>query len=170
MRLVLSLTILFFCNLTTRENKAVSDSTDSIKAEAYKNIRFDFTATRINTYKETIEIKASLYNDNRDTVYFLSSSCDGEQYALRYDTSAFTLTPLLNCNSSFPKRIKIAPKERHNFNAHFRCNNQQTKIKLGFDFYAIDKSFDLKQKSLNDIFNRPAAKQTIIWAAGKTIK
>ncbi len=94
-----------------------------------ENIRFDFKVARINNFKETIEITATLFNDNTDTAYFLSSTCDGEQYSLRYDTSKFVLTPFLNCNRSIPKIIKIAPKGHHDFQAHFSCNSTETKIK-----------------------------------------
>lgn len=96
----------------TKNNITASQRT---KKNAKENMRFDFSAVRINTYKETIEIKATLYNDNADTVYFLSSSCDGEQYSLRFDTAKFVLTPFLNCNSSYPRLMKIAPKEQHDF-------------------------------------------------------
>jgi hypothetical protein len=47
-------------------NNAGSETTE-IKAK--ENIRFDFKSGRINTLKETIEIKASLFNDNTDTIY-----------------------------------------------------------------------------------------------------
>ncbi len=142
------------------------------ESKAKENIRFDLSAGRINTFQETIEIKASLFNDNMDTVYFLSSTCDGEQYSLRYDTAKFVLTPFMNCNASYPIIIKIAPKGQHDFQAHFRLSNKETKINLGFDFYSVDKLFDLTNKDLGDIniFNRPKDKQTIIWAGEKAIK
>ena len=113
-----------------------------------------------------------LFNDNTDTVYFLSSTCDGEQYSLRYDTAKFVLTPFMNCNASYPIIIKIAPRGQHDFQAHFRCSSKETKIKLGFDFYSVDKSFDLTNKNSGDIniFNRPKDKQTIIWVDEKAIK
>jgi hypothetical protein len=136
----------------------------------HENIRFDFTVGRINTFKETIEIKASLLNDNTDTAYFLSSSCEGEKYSLRYDTAKFVLTPFINCNASFPRRMKIAPKGRYDFQAHFKCSSTERKIKLGFDFYSASKSFDLKKITLDDIHKRPENAQTIIWADEKTIK
>jgi hypothetical protein len=162
------------CNSGRQENKAVLNVASSNKTEikAKENIRFDFSAGRINTFQESIEIKALLFNDNIDTVYFLSSSCDGEQYSLRYDTAKFMLTPLMNCNASYPKLIKIAPKGKYDFKAHFSCSSKQTKVKLGFDFYSVDKSFDLTNKNLGaiNIFNRPKNKQTIIWADEKTIK
>jgi hypothetical protein len=145
---------------------------DKIDIKAKENIRFDFSAVRINTFHETIEIKASLFNDNIDTVYFLSSTCEGEQYSLRFDTAKFVLTPFKNCNASFPRLMKIAPKGQYDFQAHFNCSSKEAKVKLGFDFYSVDKSFDLKNKNLGDIniFNRPKDKQTIIWADEKTIK
>jgi hypothetical protein len=142
---------------------------DRIEKKLKENIRFDFSAGRINTFKETIEIKATLFNDNADTVYFLSSSCDGEQYSLRYDSSKFILTPFLNCYVSYPTVFKISPKAKHEFQAHFRCNSKVTKIKLGFDFYSVDKTFELRNKNLGDIFIRPKDKQTIIWSDEKTI-
>ncbi len=145
---------------------------DKTQGKVKENIRFDFTAERINTFKETIEIKASLFNDNTDTVYFLSSSCDGEQYSLRYDTAKFVLTPFINCNASYPRLMKIAPKGQYDFQAHFRCSSKETKINLGFDFYSVEKTFDLTNKNLGDIniFNRPKDKQTIVWSNEKSIK
>jgi hypothetical protein len=137
-----------------------------------ENIRFNFTAVRIDTINETVEIKASLSNDNADTVYFLSTSCDGEQYSLRYDTTKFVLTPHILCNQSIPQLIKIAPKGKHNFKAHFRCGNKVTKIKLGFDLYSVDQSFVKTNKNLGNIniFNRPNDEQTILWADEKTVE
>jgi hypothetical protein len=145
---------------------------DKLDIRANENIRFDFSSVRINTFQETIEIKASLFNDNIDTVYFLSSTCDGEQYSLRYDTAKFVLTPFKNCNASFPRLMKIAPKGQYDFQAYFSCSSKEAKVKLGFDLYSVDESFDLKNKNLGyiNIFNRPKDKQTIIWADEKTIK
>jgi hypothetical protein len=161
----------------TEESIAVTQDTqlsvigsDRIQEKAKENIRFDFTAGRINTFKETIEIKATLYNDNADIIYFLSSSCDGEQYSLRYDTGKFVLTPFLNCNANYPRIMKIAPKGEYDFQAHFRCSSNETKIKLGFDFYSVDKSFDLNKITLADIHGRKEKLQTTIWVDEKTIK
>jgi hypothetical protein len=168
------LTLGLSCISSRQENKdelsvTVSEHT---KEKLNGNIRFEFSVVRINTFQETIEVKASLFNDNADTAYFLSSSCDGEQYSLRYDTAKFVLTPFINCNASYPRLIKIAPKGQHDFQAHFRLSTKETKIKLGFDFYTVDKSYDLKNKNLGEIniFNRPKDLQTIIWAEEKTIK
>lgn len=166
------LTLGFSCISNRQDSKAEFNNfgSDTLKIRSKKNIRFDFSAERINTFKETVEIKATLFNDNEDTVYFLSSSCDGEQYSLKYDTAKFVLTSFLNCNASFPILLKIAPKGQYEFQAHFRCRSNVTKIKLGFDFYSVDKSVDLNKISLADIHHRKETEQIIIWADEKTIK
>lgn len=144
-------------------------STERTDKKIFENIRFSFSAGRINTFKETVEIKATLFNENANTVYFLSSTCDGEQYLLRYDTAQFVLTPFLNCNGNYPTLIKILPNGKHNFKAHFKASSKETKIKLGFEFYSVDKSYNLSDKNLGNIFSRPKDEQTIIWADEKKI-
>jgi len=157
------------CKSGTQKKESELTVVNTIKADTkdQSNIRFNFSVKPLNNVKEIIEIKASIFNDNTDTVYFLSSTCNGEQYALRYDTTKFELTPFINCNASFPRIMKIAPKGQYDFRAQFRCNSTEHKIKLGFDFYAVNKSFDLTKMSLADIHNRKI--QTIIWADEKTI-
>ncbi len=168
------LTLLISCKLGEQEsNVEVLHKVDKTTAtNEIRGIRFAVKAGRINTFKETIEIKATLYNDNIDTAYFLTSTCDGEQYSLRYDTTKFELTPFMNCNASFPRIGKIAPKGQYDFQAHFGCSSSETKIKVGFDFYSVDKSFNLNNRNLGNlnIFNRPLDEQTIIWTEGVTIK
>lgn len=170
--ILIILTLGLSCNSGGQENKSELAVTGSNMTETKvkENIRFDFSVGRINTFEETIEIKASLFNDNADTVYFLSSSCDGEQYSLRYDTAKFVLHPFMNCNASYPRLMKIAPKGKYDFQAHFRCNSKETKIKLGFDFYSVDKSLDLNKITLADIHGRHEKEQTVLWTDEKTIK
>jgi hypothetical protein len=161
-------------NETNHTKSTISDS-DSLENIKIENIQFDFSAKQIKSKKNiyvpdgTIEINATLLNNNKDTTYFLSSSGNGDQYCLKYDTSNFNLTPLIVGNASFPVVQRIAPKGHYNFQAHFNSHNNQTKIKLGFDFYLVDKSFDINNKHLT-IIKRPQNKQTILWAVEKTIK
>jgi len=153
----------------TQDSQRGFEKSDRItKQKAEKTVRFDFTAEKIKNYDKTIEIKASLFNDNLDTVYFLSSTCDGEQYSLCYDTLKFVSTPIFLCNASFPKIIKIAPKGKHYFKAHLKCVNNDATIKLGFDFHSVDKSYDLQNKNLED--SRSDNNHTVIWAIEKPIK
>lgn len=134
------------------------------KQEIYKHIRFAFTAEGASSIDETIEIKASLYNDNADTLYFLSSSCQGEQYSLRFDTTQLVLTPFVNCNASYPTILKIEPNGQHDFHAHFRGKGDVSNFKLGFDLYLADESIDLNETKLADIHGRNDRGQMVIWA------
>lgn len=134
---------------------------------------FDFSAQRINTYKETVEILGSIINPGEDTVYFLTTSCDGEQYSLVFDTMLLALTPTLFCNFSMPQIGKIAPKSNFNFMARFHCSSSLSNMKLGFDICLIDKSYTtMRQEEWNKIriFNRPPENQHILWAEEKEIK
>lgn len=137
--------------------------------KAGDGIRFDFTAER-NHVVANIRIKGQLYNDNADTVCFLSYSCNGEQYSLRFDTTKFFLVPFYYCNASWPRLIKIAPKQQYSFEAYFNCRDKETTIDLSFDFYQVDKSFSLNKSPKNlNIFHRPKDEQEIIWAGEKPI-
>ncbi len=110
-------------------------------AKAPENIRFDFTAALDDSASRTYEIRATLFNDGTDTAYFLSTSCEGESYSLRYDTTRFVLTPRILCNASFPRIIKIAPRGQHDFKTYLRCIGNNSTIRMGFDFYSVDAGF-----------------------------
>ena len=135
-----------------------------------ENIRFNFSVENLDTFKESFEIKATLFNKTEKSKYFLSSTCFGEQYSLQYDRTKFELAPNIHCNASFPKIIEIKPNQQHDFKTQFKYNGVITKMELGFDFYSVDKTFKLSNTSLEDIFNRPKDKRTVIWAEEKTVK
>jgi hypothetical protein len=134
------------------------------------NVRFDFKATNMVNFKKTIEINATLFNDNSDTIYFLTSSCDGMQYSLEYDTTKLFLTPFMNCNASFPMIEKIPPKGKLDFDAHFSFREKVTSINLGFNFYRVDRSFDLIKIKLYDVYHRPGNIKNIKWADTKSVQ
>lgn len=133
-------------------------------------VSFDFEAKTLANSKKTIEINATLSNENLDTVYFLTSTCDGLQYSLKYDTTNFYLTPFLHCNVSYPMIEKIPPKGKLNFKAYFSYNKTPTTIKLGFDFYKINSSFDLTTIKLHEIHYRPGDAKNLIWANTKSFE
>ena len=162
--LILFFVIAFFCNGNKHENHFTTETTCTTLVSTGNNkdkVQFDFKANYINTI--TIDITASLYNDNTDTVYFLASTCDGMQYSLQYDTSKFILKPFLNCNASFPTIAKIPPKGHIDFKAQFRHKLKESGITLGFDFYQVEKSFDLAKIKLYNIYNRPDKDKKIKW-------
>lgn len=164
---------IFSCNDTSTKTQVVSqiinERTSSVLSSS-DNVRFDFKATNMVKFKKTIEINATLFNDNSDTIYFLTSSCDGTQYSLEYDTTKLFLTPVMNCNASFPMIGEIPPKGKLNFDAHFSFKEKVTSIKLGFDFYRIDKSFDLTKIELHDVYHRPGNIKNIKWADTKSVE
>jgi len=147
--------------MVNQKNTAIADSKG--------NVRFDFKASRLVKFKNTIEIQATLFNDNTDTVYFLTSTCDGMQYSLEYDSTKLILTPFFNCNANYPMIGKIPPNGKTDFDAHFRVNEKMTSIRLGFDFYQVDKSFDIKKIELHDVYYSPGRAKNMLWADTKSV-
>src|SRR5262245_42340204 len=69
------------------------------------NVTFDFTAYRLspnNTDRSLIEIRGTLFNDNLFSVFYLTSTCNGNDALLTYDTSEFSWEPIVSCNASWP--------------------------------------------------------------------
>ncbi|TDL99635.1 MAG: hypothetical protein C4K58_07010 [Flavobacteriaceae bacterium] len=131
-----------------------------------KNIRFDFSARRINV-NHTILVNATLHNDNANAIYFLTESCSEEQNFLNFDKDKFILSSSIFCNMSFPRLIKIEPYSKYEFQTQFVGTNE-TKIKLGFDFYMADESVDISKMTLGDYLENK--EYTTIWADEKFIE
>jgi hypothetical protein len=129
----------------------------------HSNIKFDFRVEKLTEYKETLKVYGTLYNPNKDTVYLLTTSCDGMQYSLQYDSVKFFLAPFMLCNASWPLIAKIPPEDKLDFIAHFKSLGKNNEIKIGFDLFEVEKSFDISNKNLN-IFNRNEKDKNIIWA------
>jgi hypothetical protein len=127
-------------------------------------IRFDFKAKFLYGTKTEFKVSAILYNDNKDTAYFLSSSCDGEQYSLQYDSSKFYLAPRIFCNASFPRIYTISPYDKFDFIAYFKTKAKVNEIKLGFDFYQVSKQLKVNNTSKINIHNRTEIDKNIIWS------
>lgn len=147
-RIILCLVALLCCFASYSQTKKHSD------------IRFSFTAKRNNT---GISVNATLHNPYADTVYFLSTSCDGLPYLLQMDTTKFTVHPRILCNASWPVVVKIPPAGKLDFIAYLSSRKKENELKLGFDFYEVGPSFDTNVRGLN-IHNRAAAHRNIIWA------
>lgn len=124
------------------------------------DIRFSFTAVRDNKF---ITVNATLHNPGSDTVYLLSTSCDGLPYLLNADSAKFTVSPRLLCNASWPVIMKIPPRDRLDFIAYLTCRTVEKEIKLGFDLYEVDQAFDLRETPLNFRPEKTAIRR-ILWA------
>jgi hypothetical protein len=154
---------------TTQAAQYVTLFADTAVDKAEENIRFEFTVASIDTANKTFEVNAALYNDNIEPIYFLTTTCEGEQYSLQYDTANFELTPFLLCNASFPLLVKIESKAKHNFRAHLRLISNETKIKLGFNINLVGKLFGVTNKNLANIKGGPKDSTILLWADEKTI-
>jgi hypothetical protein len=142
---------------------------DSTQIDSTKRIRFDF---KVNTsgdwkIKYTFGIEGTLYNNTSDTLYFLTTTCDGMQYSLQFDSDKFSLAPSIACNATFDKIEKIAPKSQFHFSVNFINKTKQKMIRLGYDFYEVDRRFKLSQNERIDIHNRSFFERNIIWADRK---
>lgn len=139
------------------------------KANNEGNIKFDFSLSNKSSVKGGIKVKASLLNQGSETVYLLTTTCDGEQHALQFDSVNFDLIPLILCKASRPKVVKIAPGAQHNFYAHFKSKAMAKNLKLGFDFTAVDASFDINSASVADINAKAAKNKRTLWATAKQL-
>lgn len=136
------------------------------------NVKFHFTTTEAFGYlndSATFKVHASLTNSSSDTVYFYTTTCDGEKYSLQCDTAKFRLFPNIICNTTYPKIAKIAPNDTYSFVSIFLNRANESSIKLGFDFYEMDRFFDLSSKDWESIHNRPSRSKDIIWAPEQII-
>lgn len=129
----------------------------------HDNIKFDFRATRTKSTDNVAIVYATLYNPNPDTVYFLSTSCDGIQYDLEFDRQQFDNAPGILCNASWPIILKIPPMGKLDFVAGIKILQPADEIKLGFDFRETGSSFDTPEESISLRYHihRP---NNIIWA------
>jgi hypothetical protein len=151
-------------NTTTSKDQQVITNTSNNNTNRIDSIQFSCYATRIAEFGNTIKINASLLNQSSDTLYFLSSTCDGAQYSLRFDTSNYSLTPRINCNASYPIIINLNPNDHYDFETYFSCKGSEKQIKLGFDFYSVEKNAKVTEFSLDKIVNGSQTEQNILWA------
>ena len=131
--------------LLTTTISVINVPSNSRQSTSNRNIRFEFTAARMPDYKDMIEIKAVLYNDNDTAVSFLSMSCDGDQYLLKYDTAKFMVYPFIACNSDHVLVQKIPARGKYEFKAHCQLKTKQLNIGLGVYLYQVDRKFDVKK-------------------------
>jgi len=130
-------------------------------------LRFDFTIT--NVTEKGMVVNAQLINTGKDTVYFLTESCLGDLYFFEYDTAQFSAVPKILCNTSWPLMHKIPPASVYSFESAFQRKVSSKKIKLGFDFYKVDRDFPVKNMNPGSV-HRPNNEKTILWAEEKDIE
>lgn len=132
----------------------------------HDNIKFDFRAERLPEFKETIKIYGTLFNPNKDTVYLLTTSCNGIEYCLQYDSTKFQSYPFILCNASWPIVARIPPKNKLEFIAHLKALDKSNEIKLGFSLYEVESSFDPNDPklTLGNVYELNRRHKNIFWA------
>lgn len=123
------------------------DKRPILNAPAYKNIRFDFTASYYDSFR-TIEIDATIYNDNSYPVYFLTYYCDNHRKNLLYDTSLRQAGMVALCNAPAPIKNEIKAHDKYELHEDLSARSQIQKLKLGFHFVPLTP--DLNIDSLNN--------------------
>jgi hypothetical protein len=164
--------LLFFVSVISKSdnsNLLKMNHIYSTQIDSKSRIRFDF---KVNTsggkkIKDAFGIDGTLYNNTSDTLYFLTTTCDGMQYSLQFDSDKFSLAPTIMCNVTFDKIEKIAPKSQFHFSANLINRTMEKMIRLGYDFYEVDRRFKLSQNERIDIHNRSFFERNIIWADRK---
>lgn len=139
------------------------------------NIKFDFQIEKLPATRHSsknFKVTGTLYNPNKDTVYFLATSCNGIVYCLEYDTAAFIAEPGIYCNASWPIVEKIPPNAKHDFLFYVNVLVITNQLKLGFNFYEVGSSFNVNDPklSLGDAYRINRDHKNIIWAEIKKLE
>jgi hypothetical protein len=95
----------------------------------------------------------SLTNTSADTLYFVSTMCNGAGYFLESDTTKVRLFQAATCFSDGPIVEKILPKDTLYFSAGLHNINASNEIKIGFRFISVDKE-TFKQTSFEEMKNK----------------
>src|ERR1700741_3523816 len=167
-----SFPLLISCNQNKAETKIFNqvDTTGiNYRDLPVDSMRFDFAVTRRSKIDSLIKVRATLHNLYKDTVYFLTWTCDGLIYDFKYDTAKLNLFPNVLCNASFPMVEKIPPNDKLNFDADFVLKTKEKSINLGYDFYRIEKDFDIKADFHKIIKYQEDKRKTILTTTEKFI-
>jgi hypothetical protein len=144
---------------------------DSTQIDSTRRIRFDFKVSFSKDWKirYIFTIDGTLYNNTSDTLYFLTTTCDGMQYSSQFDSDKFSLAPTIACNATFDKIEKIAPQSQSHFSANLINKTKEKMIRLGYDFYEVERKFKLSKNERRNIYNRPLFEKNVIWADRKCL-
>jgi len=158
-------------HVDTAKEKTARQMLESYEQEPLPQvISFDYVASRLDKQKDMIEVKGFLVNDNPDTAYFLTTSCNGEQYSLVIDTLKYAVEPLMDCTGSVAVLKSIPPRSRYAFQAKLRTTTRDEKIRLGFDYFNAEKGMALESRTHADIHHRLPQDKNILWTDERLIE
>lgn len=139
----------------------------SIKQGCYGSgeyIEFSYKLTRLNEKSPgLVRVDCSLLNNTLDTIYFLSTSCNGYKYSLRFNEQEFELYEMIRCRYSETSVQELIPGEPLRFVCYLQEIKRKEKTRLGFDLYTIDSKNHFSDSINYPIFNRMVEEQEVIW-------
>mgnify|MGYP000660448604 CR=1 FL=1 len=159
MRLIITISIICFfsCDYDIKEKNKVNKS----------NLEFEYKAFETDI-KDFYTITARIFNDKTDTVYFISSTCNGEADLIEFNTNQCLLMNQVSCYVNSPIILSIPPRSHHRF-GKIRLKKLSETVKLGFNFYEVNKYFKLSTNSLAENLTMTDVEKSIIWAKEKRL-
>jgi len=128
------------------------------------DIEFNYKLTRLKEKSPgLVKIDCTLLNNTLDTVYFLTTSCNGYKYSLRFNEQEFELYEMIRCRSSKTFLQELIPGEPLKFVCYLKDIEGNQRTRLGFDLYMIDSKSHFSDSIKYPIFNRMAEDQEVIW-------
>src|SRR5687768_14653544 len=95
---------------------AISESTSLTYSEGQaKKVRFEYSVRPSPFVAGQVQALCVLINENADTSYFISQSCYGDQFFLKFNSEDYILRPGALCEFVVPVLSIIPPKLKHQF-------------------------------------------------------
>jgi hypothetical protein len=152
------------CNSSNSNNKAEPSATYNEQSGVITGpVRFDFTASRLVDQPDIVEVKGWLINDLSDTVYYITTSCNGEQNSLVLDTIKYSVVPLWDCEVDEAIIKAIPPLGQYTFEAKLRSTSTEERIRVGFDFFRTERGTAVDGMTYDRIHGN-SSKNNILWA------
>lgn len=163
--IILSTLFILFISCTFNSTSSNSDHKKSISKDTLapsKSLNLSIKPSIDTIFPDLIKVNYTLYNTSDLEICFLSRTCDEIRNLLRYDTSLFTLAPMMMCNASFWRVECIGPKSGFSSSSYFQRKHFSNSLKLGFNFITVPRDLDLKAIEPSYYYEANSAK--IIWA------
>ncbi len=112
-------------------------------------------------------VNGTIYNSTAKPVYYLSSSCNGLDYYLKFSQETAQATPLIQCNASYPLIGVIHSKDSLAFDTYIHKDSGE--VQVGIDFRQINMMIP-RQKLIdspalvNKIYNATTNPDDILWS------
>jgi hypothetical protein len=115
-----------------------------------------FSYSKIQSFDSTIRFKGNLENLTSDTLYILTTGCNGLAQQVHFNPECFDYVAVYHCNVDQPIIKVVEPKQIINF--HFNLKAKQCfsidSSSFEIDIYLVENELDLKKFNRSDIHFR----------------